>query len=115
MPVLSLDLRKRVLATYDQTGHKSLTCQQHSIARTTLDKWIRLRDATGSLEQRPWSSGRKFLIEDWAAFEAFVKSSRFDTARQLAVLYEARFGQPITTGRLYRALKHIGWTPKKRV
>ena len=115
MNALSLDLRKRVLAVYDETGHKTNTCKQFNIGRPTLNYWIRLRDETGSLEQPSWESGPKHMIKDWAAFEAFVKASQFDTVVQLAVLYEAHFGEPISLGRLYRALKKIGWTPKKRV
>ena len=46
---LSLDLRERVLAAYDRSGHKSHTCAEFGIARTTLDKWLKLRERIGSL------------------------------------------------------------------
>ena len=115
MGVLSLDLRERVLAAYDRSGHKSQTCAEFGIARTTLDKWLKLRERTGSLRQRDWRRGRTTLIQDWAGFEAFVNASTFDTVKQLSVLYEAHFGESITQPRLWRALRHIGWTPKKRV
>ena len=115
MAVLSTDLRQRVVETYEKTKNKRQVCLTFKIARTTLDSWLRLKQQTGSLEQQAWKHGPDTLIQDWNAFTAFVKQSKFDTIKQLVPLYEKYFGEPIHYERLRRAMRKIGWTNKKRV
>ena len=115
MAVLSTDLRQRVVETYEKTKNKRQVCFTFNIARTTLDRWLKLKQQTGSLAQQDWKHGPDTLIQDWDAFTAFVKQSKFDTIKQLVPLYEQCFAEPIHYERLRRAMRKIGWTNKKRV
>ncbi|MCE1272680.1 MAG: helix-turn-helix domain-containing protein, partial [Acinetobacter sp.] len=49
----SLELRKKVMAAYRQTKHKSNVCKQFNIARSTLDEWISLEKNTKDLKPLP--------------------------------------------------------------
>lgn len=52
MAVLSTDLRRRVVETYEKTKNKRQVCFTFNIARTTLDRWLKLKQQTGSLAQQ---------------------------------------------------------------
>lgn len=114
MPVLSNDLRMRVIEAYERIGNKRHVCQTFNIARTTLDDWIKLKAETGSLEQQPWQRGPKPLIKDLNAFKVFVEQASFKTITQLVPLYEQYFGEPIEYERLRRAMHKIGWKRKNK-
>jgi transposase len=50
-------LRERVLAAYDRGLTQPEVCEQFSIGRTTLVRWVRLFRETGDVEPRPHGGG----------------------------------------------------------
>ncbi|MCU4571748.1 helix-turn-helix domain-containing protein [Acinetobacter ursingii] len=114
MRAYSLDLRKKAMAAYHQTKHKSNVCKQFGIARSTLDDWIRLERETQNLEPLPSKNkGRPFTIKDLESFEVFVRNTSFKKIEELLEPFEQQFGYKISYSILWRALDKIGWTKKE--
>lgn len=115
MTTYSLDLRERVLKAYEKSGHKSQVCETFSIARSTLDKWLRLREETGGLLPRPHRiRGHSHKVTDVEAFRRWVESeSPFERIEDLRPRFEAHYGQPIAYRSLHKWLQRIGWSHKK--
>lgn len=114
MRAYSLDLRKKVMAAYYQTQHKTNVCKQFNIARSTLDEWIQLEKATNDLTPLPSSkqNGRPFSIKDMESFEAFIRSTPFSKIDELIVPFEQKFGYKVSYSVLWRGLNKIGWGKK---
>lgn len=49
----SVDLRERVIAYIEQGGKKVHASVLFNISRPTIDKWVQLKQETGSLEPPP--------------------------------------------------------------
>lgn len=111
----SLDLRERVVAAYEKSRHKSRVCETFSIARSTLDKWLALQEATGSLQRREHRSvGHSHKVTDREAFRQWVGSgSPFERIEDLQPRFEAHYGEPIAYRTLHKWLHRIGWSCKK--
>jgi len=115
MRAYSLDLRKKVMAAYHKTQHKSQVCKQFSIARSTLDAWIALEAETRTLTPLPSTRhGRPFTIRDMESFKEFVQTTPFSQISELLVPFEQKFGYQISYTVLWRGLNKIGWNKKQR-
>ncbi|MBK0062487.1 MULTISPECIES: IS630 transposase-related protein [unclassified Acinetobacter] len=111
MRAYSLDLRKKVMALYYQTGHKSNVCKQFGIARSTLDGWIKLEKETHALEPLPVvKQGRPFSIKNLEDFKQFVETTPFTKIEELLKPFEQKFGYQISYAILWRGLDKIGKT-----
>ncbi|MDH0032589.1 MULTISPECIES: IS630 transposase-related protein [unclassified Acinetobacter] len=114
MRAYSLDLRKKVMAAYHQTQHKSEVCKRFNIARSTLDEWILLEQTTQDLKPLPAiRNGRPFSIKDLESFEEFVKSTPFTQIRDLLDPFEQKFGYKVSYSVLWRGLHKIGRAKKR--
>ena len=82
------DLRDSAVNHWQKTGNKSKTAKLFDINRNTLDDWIKLYQAQGHTKPKPFAAvGVKHIITDLTAFEDYVKSQEFDTAKQLREQY----------------------------
>ncbi|MFW2162501.1 IS630 transposase-related protein [Acinetobacter beijerinckii] len=114
MRAYSLDLRKKVMAAYLQTKHKSKVCQQFNIARSTLDEWISLEKNTKDLKPLPAvRNGRPFTIKDLKSFEEFVDTTPYKRIQDLLEPFEQKFGYKISYSILWRGLSKIGRIKKQ--
>ncbi|MFB2578053.1 MULTISPECIES: helix-turn-helix domain-containing protein [unclassified Acinetobacter] len=113
---LNQDLRKRVIAYWERTGHKSNTANTFNISRTTLDSWINLYKEQGNVKPKPTErTGVKPIITDLVAFEDYVKSQEFDTAKQLREQYLKDHPDiNISYNAFVTTLHRINWSFKKR-
>ncbi|ENU29304.1 hypothetical protein F991_02866 [Acinetobacter sp. CIP-A165] len=115
MRAYSLDLRKKVMAAYRQTKHKSNVCKQFNIARSTLDNWILLEQTTQQLNPFPAiCNGRAFTIKDLKSFEAFVMKTPYNKIKDLLDPFEQNFGYRISYSILWRGLEKIGKVKKQK-
>ena len=102
----SNDLRQKALDFYKESGHKSKTCSIFSIARTTLDLWIKLEHSQGHANRpHPEKAGRPYKIKDLPAFKKFVENTQFSQAKDLVPLFEKEFGYTISYNNVLFALK----------
>ena len=86
--IYNQDLRDRAVNHWQKTGNKSKTARLFEINRNTLDDWIKLYQEQGNTKPKPFAPvGVKHIITDLVAFEDYVKSQEFDTAKQLREQY----------------------------
>ena len=110
MRAYSLDLRKKVIAAYYQTQHKSNVCKQFNIARSTLDEWIQLeKTAQGLQPSHSKYLGRPARIKNFEEFQDFVRSTPFEKVKELIDPFEQKFGYKVPYSIIWRGLKKIGW------
>ncbi len=112
----SEDLRLRVVAAIDGGMSKMTAHQTFRVSRSTIDHWLKLRTATGSLQANTsYRRGKAPTINDLAAFEEFAHRHSGCTLAQMALAWEQESGQKLTLMPFSIALRRIGWTRKKRV
>ena len=115
MPV-SEDLRERVLRHVDSGKSKMSAHKLFGVSRMSIDRWLKLRERTGSLQARTsYRRGPRPHINDLAFFEEFVKRHGGCTLAQMAVSWEEETGVKLTLMPFSHALRRIGYTRKKRV
>ena len=110
------DLRDRAVNHWQKTGNKSQTARLFEINRNTLDDWIKLYQEQGNTKPKPFAAvGVKHIITDLTAFEDYVKSQEFDTAKQLREQYlKDHPDVSISYNAFLETLRRIKWSFKKR-
>jgi transposase len=117
----SEDLRVRVLRHVDSGKSKMSAHKTFGVSRSTIDRWLKLRAATGSLKANTsYRRGKAPVINDLGAFEEFAQRHSGCTLAQMAVAWEQEMGQKLSLMPFSIALRRIGvkgkgWTRKKRV
>ena len=117
----SEDLRVRVLSYVDSGMSKMSAHKTFGVSRSTIDRWFKLRAATGSLKANTsYRRGKAPVINDLGAFEAFAQRHSGCTLAQMAEAWAQETGQKLTLMPFSIALRRIGtkgkgWTRKKRV
>lgn len=116
MTTYSLDLRERVIAAYESTRNKSQVCRQFSIARSTLDRWLQLKEATGALNPRVHRiRGYGHKVNDLDEFRQWLESQLpFERIVDLIPAFEAHYGTGISRSVLTKWVKRSGLTRKKK-
>ena len=110
----SQDLRERVLLALDSGLSKMEAHTLFRVARSTIDDWLKLREATGSVAVVPAvRRAPNAKIKDLVAFEEFASRHRHKTLRQMTGLWLQERGQSVSHNTLSLAMKKIGWTRKK--
>ena len=110
------DLRDSAVNHWQKTGNKSQTARLFEINRNTLDDWIKLYQEQGNTKPKPFAAvGVKHIITDLTAFEDYVKSQEFDTAKQLREQYlKDHPDVSISYNAFLETLRRIKWSFKKR-
>ena len=114
--IYNQDLRDRAVNHWQKTGNKSKTARLFEINRNTLDDWIKLYQEQGNTKPKPFAAvGVKHIITDLTAFEDYVKSQEFDTAKQLREQYlKDHPDVSISYNAFLETLRRIKWSFKKR-
>jgi transposase len=110
----SIDLRERVLASLDAGISKMTAHLLLRISRPTIDRWIALREQTGSLAPRALPQTCQPQLQG-AAFEEFAQRHAHATLSEMAQAWREERGVSLTAMSFSRALRGLGWTRKKRV
>ena len=110
----SVDLRERVLWVLDEGMSKMTARRRFRVSRSTIDHWLALREQTGSLAPRPARSGRTRQLQG-AAWEEFVQVHAHATLGEMSRAWHEQTGVSLTEMSFSSALRHLGWTRKKRV
>ena len=113
MKTLSLDLRERILASYDnQEGTRQDIAERYRVSEGMVKKLLQQRRRTGDIAPRHYNSGRKPII---------VASHKREMQRLLSkrpdmTLRELRDALELdcTLQAIHYALEEIGLTYKKR-
>ena len=114
--IYNQDLRDRAVNHWQKKGNKSKTARLFEINRNTLNDWIKLYQEQGNTQpKKAQPTGVKHIITDLIAFEQYVKSQEFDTAKQLREQYlKDHPDVSISYNAFVDTLHRINWTFKKR-
>ncbi len=115
----SQDLRQRALAALDGGMSKMMAHKVFGISRSTLDDWLGLRAATGSVEPAVYKRGPQPQLqvaqeEVAAALRAFVQEQPDRTLEEMAQAWHEAGGARVSSTTFSTALKRLGQTRKKR-
>jgi len=90
--------------------------QTFCVARTTIDDWLKQREAVGHLQANTgYVRGPAPKICDLEAFEAFALRHQAGTLGQMKAAWQEETGQSVSCQTLWVTLGKRGWTRKKRV
>ena len=108
----SKDLRDKVMMAIGQGEKKSHISQIFNISRDTIDRWLKRRAVTGTVQAaQGYQHGHSHRIRDWDEFlRAFAKIYGDKTQAEMAQLWQGE----ISERTIFRALVPIGMSRKKR-
>lgn len=107
----SEDLREKVMTALDRGEKKSHVSRMFNISRDTIDRWLKRRERTGSVEAAiGYQRGHSHRIQDWEDFRSFARKYGDNTQAEMAQLWLGEMSERTMS----RALARIGWTRKKR-
>lgn len=106
------DLRRKVMEAIELNGMKRCEASEcFGVSRNAIYQWFRLKAETGDVHPKPTEHrGHSHKILDWEKFRVFVAANADKTQVEMAQLWE----DTISDRTISRALKHIGFTRKKR-
>lgn len=107
MTIYSLDLRERVVAFIEKGGKKLEASRRFEVCRSTIDKWLLLKQETGTLQPLPLAP-RSWRKLDPIALQTYVEKYPDERLEDYAKHF-----QTSPTG-VWRALKRLKITRKKR-
>lgn len=110
----SVDLRRRVMAAIDGGVSKMQAHKTFQVSRSTIDDWRRLRDETGSVQDRPRQPGEPCGLAAQEGFSGFVQRHQHRTLEQMRQAWQQQTQQSLSTMSFSRALRQQGYTRKKR-
>jgi transposase len=113
--ILSIDLRKRVIAAVDGGMHIDEATKIFGVCRRAIYNWLNLRATTGGLMPKSgYQKGHSHKIKDWGQFKAFAESNKHHSSPILRVKWKDLTGVSVSESVMLRALKKIGYTSKKK-
>lgn len=111
----SEDLRIRALGALDGGQKKSRVSRSFSIARSTLDDWIALRERTGGVKVVPKRPSCVAALSDTPSVHEFIQRHQHSTQQQMATAWEQETGHKLCAMTFSKSLRRLGYTRKKRV
>ena len=119
----SQDLRLHILAVFDGGMGKQSVHQTFGVSRSTLDHWLKRRQATGAVKAiTNYKRGPAPAMSDSKAFEQFAQHHSDATLGQMAVAWQEQTGQKLSLNtfevkpqHLFCGLKAPGLDAQKRV
>ena len=113
--LLSIDLRKRVIAAVDRGIRVTNVANTFKVSRKVIYNWLNLRKRTGNLEATvKYQKGHSHTITDWDQFKKFAEINKYCTIDELVIEWNKSNGTAVKNWTIQRALKKIGFTFKKK-
>lgn len=113
---LSIDLRKRVIASVDEGIRITDIAKTFKICRKTIYLWLNLREKNESFAPKSgYQRGHSHKITDWEKFKQFVDEHRYLPSHKMVVEWEKFTGVHMSVSVMKRALKKIGYSSKKNI
>lgn len=108
------ELRLRVVRAIDGGMNKWQTHQTFQVARTTIDKWLKLREETGEVKALAGARrGRKAILADCPEVHAFFERHKEKRLQQMTQAWQQEHGEQFTINAFHKALKRLGYSRKK--
>jgi transposase len=113
--VLSVDLRKRVVAAVDGGMTITEAAKVFKVCKRVIYNWLLLRKITDSLEPKSgYQHGHSHKITDLDQFKTFAEKHRYCTSSQMKIEWKKLTGVDVSKPVILRTLKKIGFTFKKK-
>lgn len=115
MAPLSPDLRQRIVETYDAGGvTQAALADRFQVGKASVERLVRLKRDTGSLDPKPHGGGRVAQITDADRAALLATFERAPDTRQADLAdHFAAEGRPVSQQTVSRALRRLGITRKK--
>lgn len=112
----SMDLRRRVVASYQAGGTVDGVAEQFGIGRSSVSRLLWRQRERGSLEPDPMGGSRGSLIGDkqMEQLGSLVEERADRTREEFVDAYEELTGIRVSVSTMGRALKRAGISRKKR-
>jgi transposase len=115
MKAYDVELRKRAIAYYEQSGHKVETCRIFQLSRPTLDRWLAQQAEQGHLEPKTnYQTGYGHKVTDLDEFRQWVSEQSFERVVDLIDPFERHYGIEIKERNLLKWLHRAGYRFKKK-
>lgn len=114
--VLSVDLRKRVIAAIDGGIQIDEVVKTFQVCKRVIYNWLALREKTGNLAPKTgYQKGHSPKITDWDLFKKFAENNNQFSSPQMAARWNTQTGSDVSDDVILKALKKIGYTSKKKL
>lgn len=117
MKALSLDLRQRIVSAYEQgEGSQAALARRFGVGKATVERLMRLKRQTGSIEPRPHGGGQRRLVneDDYGQIANWLEAEDDLTHEELAQRFGQDTGRSVSGRTMGRVLKRMDYTRKKR-
>lgn len=112
----SKDLRERAVGAYERgEGTYDEIAERFDVGVASLNRWLRLKRETGSVEHRPLGGGHPTVFDEEGLpkLVALVDEKPDRTLDELCEVWKERHGDTVSTSAVGRALERAGLTRKK--
>ncbi len=115
MRAYSLDLRQRVVSAYDAGMPLYRIVALFHVSGPTVKRYLAQRRQTGSIAPRP-IPGHTATIrpEQHPDLIAQLRAMPDATLKEHCLAWQKSHGQKLSIWAMWRAIRRVGWTPKKR-
>lgn len=115
MKAYSVDLREKVLRAVDQGYPRSEIIKLFGVSRATIKRYLKRRRETGdvSIKPIPGRPSKKYAPLQ-AGLVAQLQAYPDVTLEMHCQMWEHEHGLRVSTSTMGRAIRHVGWTRKKR-
>lgn len=116
MDALSLDLRRRIAEAVDGGMSQSQAARRFAVSRATVVRLLARRRACGTLEAKPRPGvAPRISPEQYQAVAAQMRAHRQADLKEHCRLWQQEHGTSLHASTLWRTLKRMNWSHKKRV
>jgi transposase len=115
MRAYSTDLKERLVRAVANGQPMREAARRFDVAVTTVKRAVVQARETGSLERKPSTGRPRAISRDqevalWARLEAAPDA----TLQEHCAWWAEQYGQPLSQATMWRAMRRLGWTHKKR-
>ncbi len=114
MKAYSVDLRERIIEAVESGTPREEVAKTYRVSLPTIERYVRLKRETGKLEPkaipgRPSRKGAALHTGLSLQLQAHPDALLEEHCR----MWQERHGTRVSTATMSRAIKRLGWTPKK--
>jgi len=114
MRAYSIDLRERLARAVASGQPLATTARRFEVSVKTVQRLVRLQDATGSLAPRPRPGmARRIGVADEERLRERLEAAPDATVLENCAWWVEVRGQQVSEATMWRAMRRLGWTHKK--
>ena len=115
MRAYSTDLKERLVRAVAEGQPMREAARRFNVAVTTVKRAVVQQRATGSLARKPIPGGpRRIGKEQEVLLRARVEAAPDATVLEHCAWWEEHHGQHLSEATMWRAIRRLGWTHKKK-